>query len=251
MVKRAKQSINRKCKVDGCENTGNIVQGFCNKHYSRWRRHGDPLAGGPEQDKSKWSLKPGTKRKCKIEGCSNPFLAQDLCAMHYSRLVKHGDPLGGGPFRKPARQQVKAECSVDGCTNWSTSRGLCPGHYQRDLRGLDVNVPLGKRNIGQPQTMSLGYVIFNDRDHPQANKAGIVLMHRAVMAEILGRPLTRQETVHHKDGNRANNDPDNLELFTSNHPSGQRVEELYEWAEQIIAKYGDYIKRKKENQNVK
>lgn len=250
MVKRAKQSINRKCTVVGCENTGNIKNGFCTKHYSRWRRYGDPIAGGPEQDRSKWkTVEVGERdpRKCKIDGCSYPKLAQGLCSMHYARWTKHGDPLAGGAFRKPAASQVRARCKVEGCDQTSVTRGMCPGHYQRYRRGLDVDVLLGKRNIGKPQRMDLGYIIFSDRDHHQASKSGVVLVHRAVMSEILGRPLTRQETVHHKDGNRANNDPSNLELFTSNHPSGQRVEELVEWAEQIIAKYGAYVKALKEN----
>ena len=32
------------CKVDGC--ASNVSKrGYCNKHYLRWRRHGDPTAG--------------------------------------------------------------------------------------------------------------------------------------------------------------------------------------------------------------
>jgi hypothetical protein len=34
------------------------------------------------------------------------------------------------------------------------------------------------------------------------------------MSEILGRQLNRNEYVHHKDHNRDNNDPDNLELIS-------------------------------------
>ena len=37
--------------------------------------------------------------------------------------------------------------------------------------------------------------------------------HRLVMEDKLGRYLTPEEEVHHIDGNRANNDPDNLRLF--------------------------------------
>ncbi len=37
-----------------------------------------------------------------------------------------------------------------------------------------------------------------------------ILEHRAVMAANLGRPLTPKEIVHHKDGNKANNNPANL-----------------------------------------
>ena len=40
--------------------------------------------------------------------------------------------------------------------------------------------------------------------------------HRLVMEEKLGRLLLPSEVVHHKDGNKTNNHPDNLELFSSN-----------------------------------
>ncbi len=37
--------------------------------------------------------------------------------------------------------------------------------------------------------------------------------HRIVMEQILGRPLGTYEVVHHKDGNKKNNSPENLELM--------------------------------------
>ena len=40
------------------------------------------------------------------------------------------------------------------------------------------------------------------------------------MAESLGRPLTKGESVHHIDSNRANNDISNLQLRTGNHGKG-------------------------------
>jgi hypothetical protein len=43
-----------------------------------------------------------------------------------------------------------------------------------------------------------------------------VLEHRYVMAEHLGRPLTDEEVVHHRDGDRKNNAIENLELLESN-----------------------------------
>lgn len=50
--------------------------------------------------------------------------------------------------------------------------------------------------------------------------------HRKVMADMLGRPLLRNENVHHKDGDRANNDPSNLELWVKTQPAGQRSTEI-------------------------
>ena len=62
--------------------------------------------------------------------------------------------------------------------------------------------------------------------------------HRLIMEEYLGRPLTREETVHHINGDRADNRLENLELWSSNQPSGQRIKDKLQWAKEIIALYG-------------
>lgn len=54
--------------------------------------------------------------------------------------------------------------------------------------------------------------------------------HRQVMETILGRKLKKGETVHHKDGNKLNNNPNNLELWTKNHGYGIRAADLDIWS---------------------
>jgi len=61
-----------------------------------------------------------------------------------------------------------------------------------------------------------GYILVYMPDHPSANHAGYVREHRLVMEQKIGRPLHPTEVVHHIDGNRANNHPDNLGLFACN-----------------------------------
>lgn len=39
-------------------------------------------------------------------------------------------------------------------------------------------------------------------------------MHRVIAEQMLGRPLQKGEIVHHKDGDKWNNDPSNLEIMT-------------------------------------
>lgn len=71
-----------------------------------------------------------------------------------------------------------------------------------------------------------GYVISKvGDDHPlrcMAGKSGWTKQHRLVMAEHIGRPLRRNENVHHINGIRDDNRIENLELWNKSQPSGIR-----------------------------
>ena len=57
------------------------------------------------------------------------------------------------------------------------------------------------------------------------------------MEEIIGRPLEKHENVHHKNGNRADNRPENLELWSTYQPKGQRIEDKVQYAIEILRLY--------------
>lgn len=82
-----------------------------------------------------------------------------------------------------------------------------------------------------------GYVVVHYPEHPNASKGHQVYEHVLVMSELLGRPLERSEHVHHKNGIRNDNKSENLELWSSQHPAGQRIEDLINFAIEILGKY--------------
>ena len=61
---------------------------------------------------------------------------------------------------------------------------------------------------------SRGYVLLHMPQHPQANANGYVLEHRLVMERHIGRLLRRDEHVHHRNENRADNRIENLEVVS-------------------------------------
>ena len=60
------------------------------------------------------------------------------------------------------------------------------------------------------------YEYIIDKSHPRANADGAVYVHMIAAEQKLGRYLLPEETVHHRDLNKLNNDPSNLMIFASN-----------------------------------
>lgn len=173
------------CAVVGCESQDRLKRGFCDKHYNRFRRYGDPLGG------RRFNEAPPEDGICTAEGCDRPVVARSVCMMHYVRLSNHGSVNGGKFHHSPKRREWHLDSST-------------------------------------------GYIWRYDPGNIHAIKSGYVYQHREIVGEQLGRRLLKTESAHHKNGNKTDNRPENLELWFTGQPAGQRAEDLVAYATGIL-----------------
>ena len=162
---------------------------------------------------------PSEIARGRITYCSKP------CMVAY--IKEHGRP-----DKKVARKVCKhcgKEFTIPNCwlkkfknAGQYCSRD-CYNEFQREQGGAFGGSKRAAWGEGQGVfTDSHGYVHEYD---PQRQK--YIRQHRLVMERMLGRPLEKWESVHHRNGKRAENGPENLELVIGNHFSGKRVRDVY------------------------
>jgi hypothetical protein len=207
--------------VDGCDRP-NHCNGYCQMHWWRVKYKGDP---GPAGNIKRIH---GEAELCEAEGCDRRQTKRTWCDMHYGRLREAGQLPPAQPVMRAARPSFAEPCPVDGCDRPRTGKLYCKLHYERLRRTGE---------LGPAQSMSA------PKGSGHLNKQGYrrivvdhrrVLEHIYVMEQILGRDLWPDESVHHKNGIRDDNRPENLELWNverhgQNQRCGQRAEDIVEY----------------------
>lgn len=170
--------------------------------------------------------KKSTNVPCEVPGCDGLAKALGLCAMHHQRQSRRGEVGSAEP--------LTGKCWVVDCTSGTWCRGLCGLHYQRMLKTGDPGPLRRKKRSNGSGTINprTGYIRVTAPDGRRLDE------HRFVMEQTLGRPLEPYENVHHKNGIRDDNRPENLELWITPQPAGQRPEDLVEW---VVLHYPDLV----------
>lgn len=105
------------------------------------------------------------------------------------------------------------------------------GHFCSKACGYNYS----RVTVGLKKIDAQGYVLVQMPEHPtvvvrKANNKNsrncYVREHRIVMEQVLGRYLEPYENVHHKNGDKTDNRPENLELWHKAQPAGQRNSDL-------------------------
>lgn len=179
----------------------------------------------------------GKERPC--EHCGQVFVADTFDAIT-ARFCSHACRTEG---KKAATPRITRTCATCGKAfdrrPSRDARNQTGRHYcSRQCSNTDMHSariaairartgPENHRWKGGRHVNQSGYVMVYAPDHPdcQGNQRYYVGEHRLVMEQELGRYLAKRERVHHKNGVKTDNRPENLELWEFGHPTGQRAEE--------------------------
>lgn len=187
----------------------------CGKTFQRKQR------GGQFCSKACWYAAPGKRllkdRRCRR--CQKMF-RPETATQRYC----------GNTCRIMALRKPRLHVRCLNCGTWLPRTGRRSTRFcsracalsKQSRRGI-TRAPIGTRIPGPN-----GYMLTKVGDqYSRAYRGGWALEHRVVMEKKLGRHLLRHERVHHRNGDRTDNRPRNLELWKVKDPAGVRAADYH------------------------
>lgn len=187
-----------------------------------------------------WYITPaGTRQRAKIKDCPTcgvkfatyPTVSSDFCSSEcYRKTCKRCEK----DFKPATVRSVycSEECKrgtgkCENCGKAFVKGKKAAGRFCSTACHYDYLCPIGTVRDG-----GSGYKIIKvPPNTPGAkrfgDRSGWMWEHRYVMQQVLGRPLAKNENVHHKNGRRDDNHPDNLELWKRSQPAGIRAADYH------------------------
>jgi hypothetical protein len=198
---------------------------------ARKNRHGDYAYVG------KWRVYPKTCKQCGEEFVTEDYKTAVMCSRactHASQKGKRRNqesprdcPICGKEYQRVVRRPWRRTCGDPKCVRALADQHL--GYEWGSLTGPDSPAWKGGKRL---QTKAGYIMVYAGPGLPSR------LEHRVVMEEMLGRPLQRFEEVHHRNGVRSDNRPENLELWVKRQPGGSPAKDLVEYARWVLETYG-------------